>query len=171
MSSVPEAILIAGPNGAGKTTFVRELLHVLYPECTFLNADEIQREARIFRHPVSAGRELLRRLDQLFRDRETFAVETTLATRLYLKRIRAWSKARYRTTLHFIELPSPEDAISRVAMRVAAGGHSIPDHDVRRRFIRGLELLPSYRSAVDRWYHWRSDDQGLTLEQSKTNRY
>jgi predicted ABC-type ATPase len=164
MSAAPDAILIAGANGAGKTTFARQFLHVRYPVAHFLNADEIQREGPAFSHPVAAGRELVRRLDDLVGQRETFAVETTLSSRRYVAKLREWSGLGYRTSLHFIELPSADFAVRRVATRVAAGGHAVPDADVRRRFERGVQLFPVYKPLVDRWYHWFSDDRGLRLD-------
>jgi len=87
---VPEAIVVAGPNGAGKTTFARELLPALYPGVAFLNADEVQREASAFAHPVAAGRELLRRLAEQERSGDSFAVETTLSSTMYVRHMRAW---------------------------------------------------------------------------------
>ncbi|MFY9342352.1 MAG: zeta toxin family protein [Planctomycetota bacterium] len=149
MASQPEAILIAGANGAGKTTFARQVLRVQFPGATFLNADEIQREQSAFAHPVAAGRELVRRLDELANQRMTFAVETTLASRNYVGKLQAWADVGYRTTLHFIELPSADYAVRRVAGRVAAGGHAVAEADIRRRFDRGLRLfLTVYKPMV-----------------------
>ena len=124
MTAAPEAILIAGANGAGKTTFARQFLHVRHPAAHFLNADEIQREGPAFSHPVAAGRELMRRLDEIAGRRETFAVETTLASQGYAGKLREWASMGYRTSLHFIELPSADFAVRRVATRVAAGGQN-----------------------------------------------
>ena len=50
----------------------------------------------------------------------------------------------FRTVLHFIELPSADFAVARVRARVAAGGHDIPEDDVRRRFDRGRRLFTRY---------------------------
>ena len=88
----PQAILISGANGAGKTTFARQYLHVRYPDMQFLNADEIQRESDRFRHPFAAGRELILRLGQLEVARRSFAVESTLSSRMYLPRLHSWQK-------------------------------------------------------------------------------
>lgn len=163
-----EAILIAGPNGAGKTTFAREYLPVQHPAATFLNADEIQHEKREIIHPFRAGKELLRRLAKLEAARGSFAIETTLASRNYARAIPRWRDLGYRVTLHFIELPSSDYAIQRVASRVAAGGHYIPERDVIRRFSRGLEFFSSlYTAIVDEWYHWKSDEGGLRLVDQK----
>jgi predicted ABC-type ATPase len=163
---MPEAIVIAGANGAGKTTFARELLPSLYPNVEFLNVDEVQTEASAFAHPVAAGRELLRRLAETERRRYSFAIETTLSSTMYARRIRSWRSWGYHVALHFIELPSEDFAVRRVAMRVAAGGHAVPEGDVRRRYHRGLALFnQTYKPLVDEWYHWFSDDEGLRLGQ------
>lgn len=160
----PTAIVIGGPNGAGKTTFARQFIPLLYPGVPFLNADELQRESARFAAPTAAARELLARLDSAERAAESFAVETTLASRSYVARLRRWSGLGFTTVLHFIELPSPDLAVARVQARVNAGGHDIPDEDVRRRFDRGKQLfLAVYNEAFDVSYHWFSDDDGLRL--------
>lgn len=165
MPTSAEAIIIAGANGAGKTTFARQVLPVCYPSATFLNADEIRLERPLFSHPVAAGRDLIRRLEAAVCQRLSFVVEPTLSSRGYSDKLRNWTALGFQTTLHFIELPSPEFAVRRVAERVAAGGHGVPEADVRRRFERGLRLFSSvYKPLVDRWYHWRSDDLGLRLD-------
>jgi predicted ABC-type ATPase len=159
-----EAIVIAGANGAGKTTFARQFIPVAYPDAEFLNADEIQREGAPFAHRVSAGKEFLRRLSDLERRRASFAVEITMSSRMYVMRLRRWSVLGYRISLHFIELPSADEAVRRVTERVAAGGHSVPEADIRRRFERGLLLFRDvYKPLVDEWYHWFSDERGLRL--------
>jgi predicted ABC-type ATPase len=165
-SGTTDAIVIAGANGAGKTTFALELLPTLYPGVEFLNADEVQAESSVLAHPVAAGREMLRRLGQVERRRTSFALETTLSSTMYVRRIRAWRYWGYRVSLHFIELPSEDFAVQRVAMRVAAGGHSVPEADVRRRYHRGLDLFERiYKPLVDEWYHWFGNEEGLRLGQ------
>lgn len=57
-----------------------------------------------------------------------------------------------------------DEAVRRVAQRVAAGGHGVPEADVRRRFERGLLLFREvYKPLADEWYHWFSDERGLRL--------
>ena len=142
-----DAILIAGANGSGKTTFARQFLPVQYPNAEFLNADEIQREGVAFAHAVAAGREFLRRLSDAERRRVSFGVEITMSSRMYVNRLKRWSTHGYRISLHFIELPSADEAVMRVSQRVAAGGHSVPEADVRRRFERGLRLFGSLQTT------------------------
>lgn len=164
MSDAPHAIIIGGANGAGKTTFALKMLPLLASSIQFLNADEIQRSSLAFSRPIAAGAEFLRRLDVAFVARASFAVEMTLASQRYLQTITEWRAAGYTVTLHFIEVPDADFAVDRVQRRVASGGHAIPEADIRRRFDRGrANFAGRYRAAVDRYYHWWSDEQAFRL--------
>ena len=70
---------------------------------------------------------MLQELDRHFAARRSFAFETTLAGRGYLRLIRSWRDAGYVVKLIFLRLNTPEEAIDRVAMRVRQGGHSISE--------------------------------------------
>lgn len=164
----PKAVLIAGANGAGKTTFARNVLPALHGDCIFLNADEIQKEAPQFASPASAGREMLRRQRSLILQRASFMVETTLSSRMYAREIPKWRAAGYSIWLYFLEIASADLSIARVAERVAAGGHGIPETDIRRRHARGIALFPVYRPLADVWYHFRVDEKGPTLVADQT---
>ena len=60
--------------------------------------------------------------------------------------------AGYETRLIFVALDNPETAIRRVAIRVAQGGHDIPEEMIRRRFFRGLRnFFDMYCQEVDHW--------------------
>ena len=157
----PQAVLIGGANGAGKTTFARELVPLAFPQARFLNADEIAREGYA---PLGAGRELLRRLADAVAARNDFVLETTLSSARYARQVPAWRASGYTVVLHFIEVPDADFAVARVAARVAAGGHAVPEADIRRRYARGLRLFEeAYKPVVDRWCHWRTDEKGLSL--------
>jgi predicted ABC-type ATPase len=117
-----------------------------------------------FGTPAAAARELITRLDATEDAGQSFAIETTLASRTYAARVQRWSALGFLTVLHFIELPSADFALARVRARVAAGGHDIPEDDVRRRFDRGKRLFVElYKNAFDASYHWFSDEAGLRL--------
>lgn len=117
---------------------------------------------------VAAARVFLKRLVEVERNRQSFALETTLSSSTYAPRIERWRQAGYHVVLHFIEVPSADFAVQRVARRVAAGGHDIPDGDVRRRFLRGRQLFFTlYQSLVSEYFHWMSDDNGLRLVEQR----
>ena len=148
-------IIIAGPNGAGKTTFAREFLPN-EAECpVFINADLIAAGLAPFSPEsaaVRAGRVMLREIQHHFRAGESFAFETTLSGRGYLRHIRQWQDAGYRVKLIFLRLNSPEEAMARVAQRVRQGGHDIPEAALRRRFAAGLiNFERLYGPLVDAW--------------------
>jgi len=82
----------------------------------------------------------------------SFAFETTLSGLTYVRMITEWRSAGYRVKLLFLSLTSEEEAISRVAMRVRQGGHTIPPEIIRRRFVSGMKNFRDvYRARVDFW--------------------
>lgn len=148
--SVPHLFLIAGPNGAGKSTSAPRILSGPRGVDEFVNADVIQKEMGV--SEIEAGRRTLARLDALAAQRRDLAFETTLASRGLLPRIRELQSAGYLCHLVFCWLPSADMAVQRVAHRVAAGGHHIPEDVIRRRYERGLEnLFGAYLEVVDSW--------------------
>ncbi|HEV2720678.1 MAG TPA: zeta toxin family protein [Thermoanaerobaculia bacterium] len=162
-------IIIAGPNGAGKTTFAREFLAEVGIS-PFINADLIAASLSPTdpnAAAIRAGRIMLEEIDRHVAMGRSFAFETTLSGLTYLRRIDLWRTAGYRVSLFFLSLNAAEEAITRVAMRVQQGGHSIPPDVVRRRFEAGLRnFLELYRHKVDDW-EWldNSGPKPLLLEE------
>lgn len=152
--------VIAGCNGAGKTTFAREFLPKEVKCLRFLNADEIARglsplEPRA--GAVQAARLLLTQVEECVRRRETFAIETTLSGKTYIRLFRRARELGYEVELHYLWLSSPTQAVARVRLRVKQGGHHVPAADIRRRFKRSLaHLLNEYLPLATRWAVWDS---------------
>lgn len=147
---MPKLFILAGPNGAGKSTSAPHILSGPGQVDEFVNADVIQKDEGI--SEIEAGRRTLARLDQLAQARKDLAFETTLASRLLLPRIQSMQKVGYTFHLSFFWLPSADMAVARVAKRVAAGGHSIPDDVIRRRYERGLDnLFSAYLPVANAW--------------------
>jgi predicted ABC-type ATPase len=148
-------IIIAGPNGAGKTTFAREYL-LKEAHCPdFVNVDLIAAGLSPFnpdRAAIQAGRLMLSEIQRRVRKRESFAFETTLSGNIYARMIPEWRISGYRVRLIFLSLPDPDMAISRVATRVAQGGHNVSSAIIRRRFDAGLRNFQDvYMHLVDKW--------------------
>lgn len=136
--------IIAGCNGAGKTTASFTLLPEMLDCREFVNADEIARGLSPFQPEkvaVEAGRIMLRRVEELLARGETFALETTLATKVYQQKISAAHQQGYTVTLLYFWLSSPALAQARVATRVQEGGHYIAPEVIERRYWQGLRLL------------------------------
>jgi len=108
------------------------------------NADEIAKGLSPF-NPASAqlqaGKLLLQNLNASLRRKDTFALESTLSGKTYVKYLRLACSLGYRIVLHFLWLPSAEESYFRVKQRVAEGGHDVPSEDIRRRYKRILKNL------------------------------
>ena len=152
---MPSLYIIAGPNGAGKTTFVRDFLKLDFEVLDFLNADEIARGLSPLapeRAQFDAGRIMLERVRRFIGEKRDFGMETTLSGRTYRNIFRQARESGYSIHLDFLVLPDIEDSIRRVADRVEAGGHNVPEPDLRRRFRLGLQNLFSlYRPLLNAW--------------------
>jgi len=153
--------IIAGCNGAGKTTASKRFLPSVLKCRQWVNADEIAYGLSPL-DPMSvaqqAGRLMLERIDALLCNNETFAIETTLATRSYRNLVLRAQECGYEVILLFFYLPSPQLAIGRVAHRVRNGGHYVPDDEVIRRYYRGLKNLTDiFMPIVDRWVIYEFD--------------
>jgi predicted ABC-type ATPase len=162
-SDVPTPILhlIGGANGSGKTTFARAYLADRAEDVRFLNADEIARGLSPFaaeKVALKAGRLLLTELRQCLRSRESVALESTLSGCTYVGLVREARANGYRIELNYLWLPTAALAIRRVRQRVRKGGHSVPEADIRRRFVRSLKhLVNDYLPLADEWRIWDND--------------
>ena len=141
--------LVIGPNGAGKSTFVELTLAPLLPTSPFVNADLIARhrwpadvEARSYeaariadatrRHLIDTGR--------------SFIAETVFSHESKLELIDMAQDVGFVVIVHVLMVPE-EISVRRVAHRVAAGGHSVPENKIRTRFHR---MWPLAAQAVRR---------------------
>ena len=168
-----KVIIIAGPNGAGKTTFAREFLPNEAGCPVFVNADLIAAGLAPFAPEsaaVQAGRLMLQELERHFAARQSFAFETTLSGRAYLRHIRRWQAAGYRVKLIFLKLEHVDEAVARVAQRVKQGGHPISDDVIHRRFVAGLANFEMhYAPQVDAWALYdNSGPRPLLIDWSET---
>jgi len=128
--------IISGPNGAGKTTASYTVLPKILQCKEFVNADEIARGLSPFNPEsvaIEAGRLMLKRISELLQKNESFSIETTLSTRSYFRLVEKSHQQGYDVTLLYFWLISPQQAIERVAERVATGGRdqetSIKDNE------------------------------------------
>jgi predicted ABC-type ATPase len=132
--------LLVGGNGAGKSTFYELLLE---PRgVPYVNADRI---ARIIAPdaPESVGYDAARiagRIRQQLLDHgASFCFETVFS---HISKVDFVAEAKalgYEIILVLVHLDQPQLNLARVAQRVAAGGHAVPEDKVRSRLPRTLE--------------------------------
>jgi predicted ABC-type ATPase len=83
----------------------------------------------------------------------SFSFETVMSHRSKVEFFARARTAGYKTYLYFVCTNSAELNVARVRSRVASGGHSVPEHKIRERYHRCLDLAPevikhSYRAYV-----------------------
>ena len=141
--------LIAGANGAGKSTLTAGNAEIFSP-FPLLDPDKLTRPlSGSAASPLAAGREVLHLAKGLLTRAESFTIETTLSGRNYLKMM---SRARilgFEIVLVYIGTDNVEINLARIQQRVLAGGHDIPEADVRRRYQRSFENLPTAVRRAD----------------------
>jgi predicted ABC-type ATPase len=123
----------------------------------FVNSDEIAKGLSPFNADsmavaVEASRIMYKRIRELISVAETFALETTLASRSIAKLVKNAQAKGYYVTLLFFWLNTPDLAVERVRNRVLAGGHNVSEVTVRRRYRAGiLNLFDLYMPICDYW--------------------
>ena len=152
---MPNLYIISGCNGSGKTTASYTVLPEMLGCSQFVNSDEFAKSFSPFNPAdasISAGRFMLLKIRYLLHRRDDFCIETTLATRSLMRTIEEAKENGYKITLLYFWISSPELAVKRVRDRVEAGGHSIPEHVIRRRYDMGLRyFFNDYLPVSDRW--------------------
>lgn len=144
--------LIVGSNGAGKTTFVRTVLLPSTPPGTvFVNADEIAKqrwpqdpEARSY----EAAQVAAQTRQALIVARRPFIAETVFSHPSKLDLVTDAQAAGFFVALHVVLVPE-ELTVRRVEYRVAAGGHSVPEHKIRGRYARMWALVARAMQTCD----------------------
>ncbi len=147
----PTFTLIAGANGCGKTTLTRWNKE-LFQQIPVLDPDAIRNplQARTSSSfPIAGAREVLGSANELLRGGESFVVETTLSGKNYLRMMLRARLARFEIVLVYVGTENIEINLARIRNRVLLGGHDVPEADVRRRYRRSLENLPTAIQRAD----------------------
>ena len=117
---------------------------------------------------IKAGRLLLNEIRESLNRRETFALESTLSGKTYIRTFKRALSLGYELELHYLWLSNVEQAIARVRRRVRMGGHNVPVPDIRRRFKRSLtHLIDDYLLLATRWVIW--DNRSLPAKRLATS--
>jgi len=131
--------VLAGTNGAGKSSIGGELLRRSGGD--YFNPDEVAKLLRakdpsltVRQANVSAWRAGVRLLDDAIRAGREHFFETTLGGATITAKLESAIDAGFDVRIWYVGLASVELHLARVALRVARGGHDIPEADIRRRF-------------------------------------
>ena len=161
--SAPVLTLVAGPNGSGKSTITA--LAASVDETPVIDPDAFARELSPedpSRAALAGARAAIVRSRLLLAERASFIVESTLAGHGAMSLLKKAKLAGYRTRLVYVSLRDPELHIERVTLRVARGGHDVPDADIRRRYSRSMARAPELMRLANETLVL--DNSGATFE-------
>ncbi|WP_279637717.1 AAA family ATPase [Mycobacterium innocens] len=143
--------VLAGVNGAGKSTIGGAMFRASGAD--YYNPDEAARRL-IAANPgldqttanATAWRQGKRLLERAINERLDLALETTLGGSTMPRLLAEAASQGIEVRIWYVGLASPEAHIERVRRRVDAGGHDIPEADIRRRWrhsrLNLVRLLP-----------------------------
>ena len=143
--------LVVGPNGAGKSTFIELSLAPLLPGSVLVNADEIAKSrwpTDSAAHAYEAARVAADTRTRLIELRRSFIAETVFSHPSKLELIDTARAADYIVALHVLLIPE-ELAVHRVRIRVAAGGHDVPEDKIHQRYQRLWALVATAITRCD----------------------
>jgi predicted ABC-type ATPase len=147
--------VLAGVNGAGKSSIGGAAVRSFGGE--YYNPDEAARRLMSARPGLEqseansvAWHQGRRLLERAIAERLDFAFETTLGGSTLTRLLALAAEKGAEVHVLYIGLASPELHIARVRSRVRAGGHDIPEGDIRRRYehsrLNLIHLLPKLAS-------------------------
>lgn len=147
----PIFFVFAGNNGSGKST-IRNLIIDKIGVDINIDADAIARRLdpeKPTAKRVTAGKEVIKSVNQYLKEGKDFSIETTLAGKNALNQITKAKEYGYEVTMFYIALNNVSKNIERVAMRVRNGGHHISTNDILRRDETSFKHLYEHASIVD----------------------
>jgi predicted ABC-type ATPase len=141
--------MVAGPNGSGKSTLIEALRSnpdVELPRA-YINADDLLRAHRLDTATAqTTAAELRGRAVSEGRD---LMYETVMSHPGKLAELQAARLRGYHITIHWVATDDADVNVKRVAMRVAAGGHGVPEDRIRARYARTMRLAPVALTLAD----------------------
>jgi predicted ABC-type ATPase len=148
---VPILHLLAGPDGSGKSTYVDRILGPV-TGLPFIGADLIAAErwpTATAEHAYEASRLAADARTELLSTQRSFITETVFSHPSKVDLVVEAVGRGYLVHLH-IMLLSVDVSVARVAERVRAGGHDVPEQKIRERHERLWELIAQARFVADR---------------------
>ncbi len=149
--NVPLAIFLIGPNGSGKST-LRKYLDLSDIQT---NIDPDMLNKIYLSNPLNknnlfdSSKHALRMYHEAISKRLNVCLESTLAGKGTMQRIKEAKDNGYFTIAYYVLLNSVDLNIERIVNRVQRGGHSIPEDIIQKRYIESPKNLISIQTQFD----------------------
>jgi len=149
--------IVAGPNGSGKSSIYQDIdIEAFARSVWIINPDLLTARLRdveglnLHTANLQAVQRIESWLEASIRAHQTVGVETVLSTDKYRRLVRAAKTLRFEVRLTYVILDSPDRCIERVRLRVAKGGHDVPEDKIVQRYARSLRQFPWFLEQADR---------------------
>lgn len=139
----PVLLIVAGPNGSGKSSVYANAdlewegrsVWIVNPDLLPASISEVEARPLLDENLVAVQR-IESWLDTSINVHKTIGVETELSTDKYRRLVDAARTLGFAVWIIYVILDSPERSIERIKLRIAKGGHPVPDDKVRMRYER-----------------------------------
>lgn len=151
----PLAVFYGGTNGSGKSTLRGE-----YQDVTIEFHIDPDRIARTLNPQdprsvdMAAGKKAVEFFNLALATSQPFTMESTLTGKSIIGRMQKARDAGFYIELRYVGLESADLNVSRVAERVAKGGHNIDEGVIRRRYDDSRENLAAATKIANRVVIW-----------------
>jgi predicted ABC-type ATPase len=155
-SAAPRFWIIAGPNGCGKSTAygsndVAELdgaVWIVNPDLLTARL-QLAESLALNDANLAAVRRIETWLESSIDVHQTIGVETVLSSPKYRRLVDKAKSRGFEVRLIYVYVESVEKQLERIRLRVAKGGHDVPEDKVRDRRNRSIEQLGWFFVAAD----------------------
>ncbi len=89
---------------------------------------------------------------------KSFSFETVMSSRDKVDLLEEARSRGFRTYLYYVATEDPAINVRRVRIRVAEGGHDVPEEKIISRYYRTLNLLPEAVRHTDRAFFFDTTD-------------
>jgi predicted ABC-type ATPase len=161
----PKLWIVAGPNGSGKSSLYTgsgiedfgRSVWIINPDVLSLQSSEAER-CDLSVANLEAVKRIYAWLEASVAAYRTVGVETVLSTGKYRGLVTAAKSRGFEVRLIYVLLKNAQMNVERVRVRVAKGGHAVPEDKIVARREKSLAQLPWFLGAADS--AWIFDNSG-----------
>lgn len=171
----PKLWIVAGPNGSGKSSLYSSgdiqdfgaSVWIINPDLLTARIEQVERLS-LREANLEAVKRIYSWLEASIAAHQTVGVETVLSTDKYRQLVLSAKARSFEVRLIYVLLRSAKLNIERVKMRVAKGGHDVPEDKIIERRERSLAQLPWFLDQADRAWLYDNSDASPRLMGTKT---
>ena len=171
----PKLWIVAGPNGSGKSSLYSSgdiqdfgaSVWIINPDLLTARIEHVERLS-LREANLEAVKRIYSWLEASIAAHQTVGVETVLSTDKYRQLVLSAKARGFEVRLIYVLLRSAKLNIERVKMRVAKGGHDVPEDKIIERRERSLAQLPWFLDQADQAWLYDNSDASPRLMGTKT---